>query len=683
MVHDPFSLRRPRAAPSNPMNNSLPLGLWPLAAAVGVAVSTPVFPQSVDEEVVVTGRRLEETIPQELERFGNRLETVDRGAIDLGGFNDLSQTLQMQVPALYVAPKNGPFDYMNCSLQGSRCEDVLFLIDGVRIANRLYNTTTPLDTIPASTIDRIEVLYGGQGIFYGTQSVAGVVNIVTSSFTGEPGGSIDLGFDEYDGKHFSADYRTGFDGHNFVLFASHDASDGFQPFADEDYQPSATARMRGYEVTTYGLKYGHDFSPGSRLSVLLQRSDNDVDSALPFGVAKRDNRRIEDLVTMKWDLAVGDDVDLYVKAYYHDWDTRWDDVRNDIAPDGTLTGTQTVLYDDAFWGFEDYGVTALASIRANDLLEYSVGYDYQRFWGTDDVWLIEDKTETAHAVYGQVRTSEATLPRSDLAFGVRYNTTSGNADGTVWNFSGRHDLTSRLYLRGQVGTSFRLPDAEELYVRDCCEVGNPNLEAEKSRNLEIGLGGGAPDGVFGWQIVYFAREADNLIGIDFDDPAFPDGIFTNFDDTADFDGFELTLNGKLSDGLAASFSYTVNDARFEGDGAQVQDIPESLGKLGLTYQPMTAPFELGFSLIRVGDVFDDVSRIGRIEHGGYTVVDLSGAHYLDAARRHRLGARIENAFDEGYATSLGRGTRDADGSFYAYRNLGAPRTVNVSYSYRW
>jgi len=658
--------------------------LWPLAAAVGAALAPPAFGQSVDEEVVVTGRRLEETIPQELERFGNRLETVDRAAIDLGGFNDLSQTLQMQVPALYVAPKNGPFDYMNCSLQGSRCEDVLFLIDGVRIANRLYNTTTPLDTIPAHTIDRIEVLYGGQGIFYGTQSVAGVVNIVTSSFTGQPGGSLDIGFDEHDGTHFSADYRTGFAGHNFVLFASRDESDGFKPYPDEDFERSATARKRGYEVSTYGLKYGYDFSPASRLSVLVQRSDNDVDNALPYGVAKRDNRRVEDLVTLKWDYAIGDDVDLYVKAYYHDWDTHWDDVRNDIGPDGSLTGTQTVLFDDTFWGFEDYGVTALASIHASDVIEYSVGYDYQRFWGHDDVWRIDDKTETAHAVYGQVRTADAALPNSDLAFGVRYNTTSGSADGTVWNFSGRHNLGERLYLRGQIGTSFRLPDAEELYLNEeCCESGNPNLESEESRNFEIGLGGSSRSGAFGWQLVYFAREVDNLIGVDFDDPAFPDGIFTNFDQTADFDGFELILNGRLTDTLSANFSYTVSDAKLEGAGQQIQDIPETLAKLGLTYRSIAVPFELGVSVANVGDVYDEVSRIGRIEHGGYTVVDLSAAYYLDAERRHRIGARLENAFDEDYATSLGRGIRDLDGSSYAFRNLGAPRTVNVSYSFRW
>jgi outer membrane cobalamin receptor len=652
-----------------------------VAAAVGLA---PLLTHGQPiEEVVATGQRLEETIPQELERFGNRLETVDRAAIDLGGFNDLSQTLQMQVPAFYVAPKNGPFDYMNCSLQGSRCEDVLFLVDGVRIANRLYNTTTPLDTIPAHTIDRIEVLYGGQGIFYGTQSVAGVVNIVTSAFTGETGGSVDLGFDEYGGTHLSADYRTGIAGHSLVLFVSHDESDGFQPFLDEDYEPSGTMRERSYEVTTYGVKYGYDFSPASRLSLLYQRTENELDNVLPFAVAARQNRRVEDLLTMKWDYAIGDNIDFYVKAYYHDWDTRWDDIRNDLAPGGALTGTQTVLFSNAFWGFEDYGVTALASIRANEVLEYSVGYDYQRFWGHDDVWLIDDKTETAQAVYGQVRTSAAAFANSDVAFGVRYNTTSGNADGTVWNLSGRHALTDRLYLRGQVGTSFRLPDAEELYLRDCCEVGNPNLESEESRNFEIGLGGASRGGALGWQLVYFAREVENLIGIDFDDPRYPDGIFTNFDQTAKFDGFELTLNATLSESLSASASFTRSDARLDGSREQIQDIPQSLAKIGLTYRPAARPLELGVSMLHVGEVFDDVSRIGRLEHGGYTIVDVSGGYYLDPARRHRLGARIENALDKTYASSLGRGTRDADGSFYPFRNLGAPRTLNVTYSYRW
>jgi len=324
-----------------------------LAGAAIPALATLVSPwaasaQTVDEEVVAIGQRLEETIPQSLERLGNRLETMTGDDIDLGGFNDLGQTLQMGLPSLYVAPKNGPFDYLNCSLQGSRCEDVLFLIDGVRIANRLYNTTSALDTIPAHAIERVEMLYGGQGIFYGTQSIAGVVNVVTRAFSDEPTGSVGIGFDEYDGTHLTVDYGASFGDHGLVLYVSRDESDGFQPFADEDYQPSATDRKRGYEVSSFGAKYGYDFSDVSRITLLYQRTDNELDNALPYQAAVRNNARVEDLVTAKWDYAISEKVDFYIKAYYHDWDTHWDDIRNEIAPGGTLTGNQTVLFRDAF-----------------------------------------------------------------------------------------------------------------------------------------------------------------------------------------------------------------------------------------------------------------------------------------------------------------------------------------------
>jgi vitamin B12 transporter len=653
--------------------------------AATLPATVAIAQDDADDEVIVVGERLEETLPQELERFGNRLETVDADDIELGGFNDLSQTMQMQVPAFFVAPKNGPFDYIQCSLQGSRCEDVLFLVDGVRIANRLYNTTTPLDTLPSHSVERIEVLYGGQGIFYGTQSVAGVVNIVTSSFAGESGGAVDIGFDENDGTHVSAEYRTGSGNHGVVLYVSQDEADGFQPFADQDYQPSGTLRERSYDSLTFGAKYAYDFSADSRLSLLYQRTDNELDFALPYQVATAFNARVEDLFTAKWDYAVGDNVDFYVKAYFHDWDTEYTDIRNDIGAGGTLPGTQTVVYDAAWWGFEDYGITALASIHAGSAVDFSVGYDYQRFWGGDQVWLIEDKTETAQAVYGQIRSSETAFENSDVAFGLRYNTTSGTFDGTVWNLSGRHNITDSFFLRGQVGTSFRLPDAEELYLRDCCEVGNPNLEPEESENFEVGIGGSKrADGGLQWQLIYFTRDVDNLIDIDFDNPAYPDGIFANFDQTVEFEGWEIDFNAALTQTLSLGASYTLNDANIENSSDQFNRVPETLLKLDLRFEAMQAPLELNFAVVDVGDTFDTIGGgVGRVRYGDYTLVDVSGAYYLDADRKHRLGVRLENALDEDYATSLGRGRFDVNNASYAYRNLGAPRTLNASYSYRW
>jgi hypothetical protein len=130
-----------------------------LAFAAVVAASVPAqSAQAAEiEEIVILGNRLEETIPQDLARYGNRVEVITAERVEQGGFIDITQTLQMLVPGLHFRPKNGQFDYFEASLQASRHSEILWLIDGVRIINRLYNGTSPLNTVPGHMVERIEV----------------------------------------------------------------------------------------------------------------------------------------------------------------------------------------------------------------------------------------------------------------------------------------------------------------------------------------------------------------------------------------------------------------------------------------------------------------------------------------------------------------------------------------------
>jgi outer membrane cobalamin receptor len=279
------------------------------------------------EEVVVTAS-LENELPQQLSEYGTHVDTLSAADIKEGGYLDVSQALQASIPGLYVQSKSGPFDYVNISLQGSRTPDVLWLVDGVRINNRLYAGTTPLDTIPASMIERIEVLDGGQALFYGTQAVAGAVNIVTKSFSDKPDGQFSLGADSTDNKHVDGYFRDALNGNYFVVYATHDESSGIQPFLGSDYQPSGTDRHRDYNVTTLGAKYGYSFTEALTFSALYQHTNATLDFALPFLAQQAFNARDEDLVSTKLDFAPGDNFKIYLKDYYHRWSSYYTEFDN-------------------------------------------------------------------------------------------------------------------------------------------------------------------------------------------------------------------------------------------------------------------------------------------------------------------------------------------------------------------
>ena len=656
-------------------------GIGTLLALHSFAAAVPALAQDaadgVQEEVIVLGARLEETIPLDLEQFGNRVEIITADELQLGGFNDIAQSLQMKVPGLYLAPKNGAFDYVGCSLQGSRCQDILWLIDGVRINNRLYNSTSPLDTVPAHMVERIEVLYGGQGIFYGTQSVAGVVNVVTKSFSDAPEGRVGLALDGNDGVHANVDYRASSGAHQVVLYASHDQADGIQPYRDEDIQPSTTDRDRGYDVGMVGLKYAYDIGENSRLSLHYQRTGAELDFARANLNYDTYNARDEDIVTLKYDLQATENIGLFIKAYSHTWDTNYTRIYNVLDDNGAITGNLRTVNDGSYWGYDDYGLTAMTRIETGGGFDFAAGYEHQRFSGSDEVLLIADQTESVDAFFGQIRTNESLLDNTRIALGFRHNSPSGEGAVTVGNLSLHRDFSDSLYLRGSAGTSFRLPDAWQLYGNDpCCTLGNPDLEGEKSRNVNIGIGGRGGSNV-NWEVVAFQRAVDDLIGV-------VDGMRVNTDRTVDFDGWEVNVAFTLGSDWGASVNYVDTTAQAAGSGEQITDVPESTFKASLSYQPSNAPFDFVVSLVNVGDLYDSVSGgIGRVEHGGYSVLDFGGAYRFGDGGRQRIGVRLENALDEEYASSLGRAIADRDGSSYPYENLGTPRTFHVAYGYRF
>lgn len=189
-----------------------------LAVAFGAA-STAVFTGAVVaqeaeeakdvERIEVTGSRIKRT---DLES-ASPIFVMDREAIESAGQVSIGDILQ-QIPAagaaLNTAFNNGGNGATNMDLRNLGAQRLLVLVNGRRWISSL-GSTVDLNTIPTSSIERVEVLKDGASALYGSDAIAGVVNIITrkdfegvefSTYAGENAS-------EGDGRKYTAEMTLG------------------------------------------------------------------------------------------------------------------------------------------------------------------------------------------------------------------------------------------------------------------------------------------------------------------------------------------------------------------------------------------------------------------------------------------------------------------------------------------
>lgn len=111
------------------------------------------------------------------------------------------------------------------SLRHMKAKRTLVLVDGIRWVNGSsasgVSNSVDLNTIPISIIDRIEILEDGASSIYGSDAIAGVVNIITrKDFDGMEFNAYHGMFDEGDGETSQFDLAFGASGDKHRVFFS-------------------------------------------------------------------------------------------------------------------------------------------------------------------------------------------------------------------------------------------------------------------------------------------------------------------------------------------------------------------------------------------------------------------------------------------------------------------------------
>jgi outer membrane receptor protein involved in Fe transport len=136
--------------------------------------------KSASEEIVVTGsrvRRKDLTTPAPVTVI-NREQITSSGIASIG---DFLQQMPEQGGALNTNVNNGGDGETAIGLRNLGAARTLVLVDGKRWVNGGSGAGgfVDLNSIPTSAIERVEVLKDGASAVYGSDAIAGVVNIIT------------------------------------------------------------------------------------------------------------------------------------------------------------------------------------------------------------------------------------------------------------------------------------------------------------------------------------------------------------------------------------------------------------------------------------------------------------------------------------------------------------------------
>lgn len=156
-------------------------------------------------EVVVTGTRVaDRTIAESL----SPIDVVSESTLKSGGSSEVNQQLSRLLPSFnFPRPSitDGTDHIRPAQLRGLSPDQTLVLINGkrrhtsalVNLNGSIGRGSSPVDlnALPMSAIQRVEVLRDGASAQYGSDAIAGVINMILREETS--GGSADIRFGEY------------------------------------------------------------------------------------------------------------------------------------------------------------------------------------------------------------------------------------------------------------------------------------------------------------------------------------------------------------------------------------------------------------------------------------------------------------------------------------------------------
>ena len=546
------------------------------------------------DPLFVTATRTPSTQP------GTASIVITRQQIDSSLATDVAELLRTQA-GIEIGRNGGPGQPASIFTRGTNSNHTLVLIDGVRI-NTATGSGPAIHTIDPELIERIEIVKGPRTTLWGTDALGGVINIITRKVGKPLKMAVSIGGGELGTQEAGVELA----GYGVQLSWNHVESDGYP----------------GNEDSTDDLPYDNTSAQLSVRQTLWDtalrataRTSQSRSAFFSFGPGQSDFRN--ELASIGASRAVTDS-----------WETSLDvsRVRDELL---SVTG---------------FGPFSARSLRTAVDWQNSLQFDAQQtavFGVTTDredltVDFVPEEQRIINSIYGQ---HQWTGERLRTVVALRYANHSSFGNEATWNIDVARDAWRGSEVSLSAGTGFAAPDIFDLFSTF---GGNPDLQPETARNLEIGLR---------QQIATGLRAELNLFRNRIDDLIAQDNSFTLQNiDRADIEGAELSLFGELGR-WTARISHVVQSARnAENDNPLVRRAPRR-GTADVRYT--ASWWSVGGDLAAVSRRTDiDPDTFANIQVPGYALLGLSAQLRVPRVPVD-VTLRIDNVLDADYATAAG------------------------------
>ena len=513
--------------------------MLPKAASSQSSDTAPADSLELDQ-VVVTASKIQQT----LRETTKPVQIIDRAEIEDNAGRTLSQILNQQsgirVNDSFGAPSNSRILYM----QGAAATNTLVLIDGLAI-NDPSGTGGLFDLRLLSTenIERIEIIKGSQSTLYGTDAIAGVINIITRKGDAGPlNGNAQLSY----GSYSTFNGHAGVNGtlNSTVQYSasySRESSDGVS--AAENISNSGTYGDDGFLMDAFNGRIDIAAAPNMTISPTIRYTNyaGDYDGGAFMDADNEfDLRMLSPGVQFKYG------TDRY-------------NLNADYSYTRTERSFQSAFGTNEFEG-RFHNVDIFGDANLNSYVKFLAGINVQDLAipGMGDV---EGRSATITSPYATLYLKDV-LKGFNTELGFRLNNHSEYGSNSTFSVAPSYRPVDNIKLFTSLTTGFKAPTLDELYGPFGA---NEELDPQTSTYFNLGSELYLMNQTLKVSAQFFVREIEDLI-------IYAGNSFINRDRQNDR-GIELSADWMVFNRLSIGgwYNYLDGEITTEGENGQTSE----------------------------------------------------------------------------------------------------------------